>query len=535
MIPRVAKLGSGFHGAGQYYLNDVRKPDDHEQEERPAAGDYVLQDKGAQTANRVGFTATRNLPTTDPKKALRCMSWLAANAHNVRRSAVAAAAKAAGMNYQDYVAQANPYRGRQGSKPVYTLSIAWHPTKNRTPTKADMLQAADEVLKALGLQDRQALIVEHTDTKHPHVHLIVNRVSPINGKYASLGNDWLKLSWWAMHYERRTGFILCYERVFNWQQRHKERTAKAQRRQSDPHAKGRYVRHRDTPRRDHEWFKRHAHLPDDAIRAARKAAQEKEARSFAGKQAAALLKLDNTISATLGRELERLEEQRSAKQAALDASPLRGRGGGIRALFTRIVEALSPRRHRAKRDVAQLIRAEDDMRQRIDDRTAGARAQLGEMWTKLERRHAAERRRDERRIAERARRGRAEDTARRAKAQFAVRGDRDTGKAFSAANTIDGVSADHNKAIERESAEQSRADNVMERITRGFGGRTPGKSETLGKPAAEHSSTSESRRSSPAQSSADAERIAARVEELEREQRQRRKRRRPRGKSRRIT
>ena len=256
MIPRVAKLGSGFHGAGKYYLNDVRKPDGETQERRPAAGDYVLHDKGAQTAERVGFTATRNLPTTDPHKALRCMSWLAANAHNVRQAAVAAAAKAAGMRYKDYVAKANPFRGRQGTKPVYTLSLAWHPTKNRTPTKADMLQAADEVLKALGLQDRQALIVEHTDTQHPHIHLIVNRVSPINGKYASLSNDWLKLSWWAMHYERRTGFILCHERVFNWDQRHRQRQTKAERRQSDPKAKGQYVRHRDTPRGDHDWFKR---------------------------------------------------------------------------------------------------------------------------------------------------------------------------------------------------------------------------------------------------------------------------------------
>ncbi len=173
MIPRVAQLGTGFHGAGQYYLNDVRKRDTINDDTRPTAGDYLLHDKGGvQSTTRVGFTATRNLPTTDPKKALRCMSWLAANAQNVRQAAVAAAAKAAGQRYEDYVRNENPFRGRKGTKPVYTLSLAWHPSKDRTPTPSEMLQAADEVLKTLGLGDHQALIVQHTDTAHPHVHLI---------------------------------------------------------------------------------------------------------------------------------------------------------------------------------------------------------------------------------------------------------------------------------------------------------------------------------------------------------------------------
>lgn len=300
MIPRVAQLGTGFHGAGQYYLNDVRKGIDGANPARPTAGEYMLHDKnGVQTANRVGFTATRNLPTTDPKKALRCMSWLAANAQNVRQAAVAAAAKAAGMSYADFVRKENPYRGRKGQKPVYTLSLAWRPSKDKTPTPADMLRAADEVLHALGLEDRQALIVQHTDTKHPHAHLIVNRVSPINGKCASVSNDYLKLSWWAMQHEKRTGFVLCHERVFNWQKRHGERTSKEERRRTNPKAKGRYVRHKQTPRADHEWFKTHAHLSPDEIRKARAAKQRKESTAFALKQSAALLRYDQRLSRTV--------------------------------------------------------------------------------------------------------------------------------------------------------------------------------------------------------------------------------------------
>jgi hypothetical protein len=206
-----------------------------------------------------------------------------------------------------------------------------------------------------------------------------------------------------------------------------------------------------------------------------------------------------------------------------------------------MAEALSPRRHLAKRDVARLIRAEDDLKAQMDDRRSGARAKLGEMWTRLERRHAAERRRDEARIAERARRGRAEGTAQRAKTQFAVRGDRDSGQAFAAAKSVDNITADHDKAIDRETARQTRADNVLERMTRSLGGTPPDKSVALSDPAANTRSGSDEGRSDktrqpPASSSqSEAERIAARVEELEREQRQRRKRRRPRGKSRRLT
>ena len=53
MIPRVAKPGRSFKGAGAYYLHD----------------------KGHRsTDKRVLFTHTENLPTRDPEKALKCMA-----------------------------------------------------------------------------------------------------------------------------------------------------------------------------------------------------------------------------------------------------------------------------------------------------------------------------------------------------------------------------------------------------------------------------------------------------------------------------
>ena len=78
-----------------------------------------------------------------------------------------------------------------------------------------MGRAVTGSLQALGLEDRQALIVAHGDTEHPHVHVIVNRVNPENGKAAKLSGSRLRLSKWAEGYERSQGRIRCQHRVWN--------------------------------------------------------------------------------------------------------------------------------------------------------------------------------------------------------------------------------------------------------------------------------------------------------------------------------
>ena len=59
-------------------------------------------------------------------------------------------------------------------KPVYHLSLSWHPEDD--PTHAEMRAAAARVLRRLELQEHQALVVGHNDTDHAHVHMMVNRV-----------------------------------------------------------------------------------------------------------------------------------------------------------------------------------------------------------------------------------------------------------------------------------------------------------------------------------------------------------------------
>ena len=173
MVPKVAQQGRSFKGAAAYYLHD----------------------KKADTDERVAFTETVNLPTNDPRRAVAHMIDTATHANELK---AASGIKATGNKLKN---------------PVYSYSVAWHPTE--APTMAEQINAARETLKVLGLADRQALIVGHNDTAHPHVHVIVNRVCPETGMAAKHGNDFNALSRWAQDYEQRTGKVLCLDRVEN--------------------------------------------------------------------------------------------------------------------------------------------------------------------------------------------------------------------------------------------------------------------------------------------------------------------------------
>lgn len=172
MVPRVAKTGRSFKGAALYYLHDRK----------------------ANTSERVAFTETINLPTNDPRRGFAHMIDTATHAHELKT--------AAGMK-----------AGRKLEKPVYSYSLAWHPTE--APTKEQQLAAAHETLRELGLEKHQAIIVGHNDTDHRHLHVIVNRVDPETGKAKVMSKDKLKLSKWAQAYEQRHENVFCQVRVDN--------------------------------------------------------------------------------------------------------------------------------------------------------------------------------------------------------------------------------------------------------------------------------------------------------------------------------
>ncbi len=467
MIPRVASKGYGFAGAGLYYLSDKR-PDPGEQRGRPTPDAYMLSAKPGQLGARVGFTETRNLPTRDPHKALRCMQWLAAHATDVRLAAAAAAARAAGMSYQDYIRTHNPMRGRRGEKPVYTLSIAWHPTRNKVPTKAEMIAAGDEVLGRLGLADRQCLMVSHVDTAHPHLHLIVNRVSPLNGKFATLGNDYLKLSAWALDYERRTGHVLCVERMLNWEQRRGYRDAKSEARKTDTNAKGRYVRGKDTPRPDHEWWQKVKHLPDAEIRAARAKRQAKELTAFETRMAKGLVKLEARIARTVGVEHGALVRELAARKAAHERR-VAPAGRTMKAIMRRLADTVSGWRFRSQRRIKAMTKDIAALESRMGAMRGDLRSRYASEWTALERRHHAERQRDDLRIKARGGKEKGDAAIERARKAFNARGRSDTAGFFVRTGLAPSLAKAYRKAAKNRYAARLQGRTALARAIHGLG------------------------------------------------------------------
>ena len=179
MVPKINGLGRSFAGVAAYCLHDAPEPDD----------------RSPETSERVAWTDTRNLPTIRAERAARLMAATAKAAPDLKRLAGGAQG------------------GRKLAKPVLHYSLSW--ARDETPTRQEMSRAVDGSLEALGLEGHEALIVAHDDTRHPHVHVVANRVDPETGKAAKLGNSKLRLSRWAEGHEREQGRIRCERRVKN--------------------------------------------------------------------------------------------------------------------------------------------------------------------------------------------------------------------------------------------------------------------------------------------------------------------------------
>jgi hypothetical protein len=153
---------------------------------------YVLHDKGAATSSRVGFIDIRNLATDDADAAWREMMALCDAADDLKQRA------------------GGKMTGRKMTKPVYAFTLNWHEADR--PDAMHMQETALSALRALGMENLQAVIVEHTDRPHRHVHIIVNLIDPDTGKAVSLSNDGHKLDRWADDYEVAQGVIRSPDR-----------------------------------------------------------------------------------------------------------------------------------------------------------------------------------------------------------------------------------------------------------------------------------------------------------------------------------
>lgn len=92
----------------------------------------------------------------------------------------------------------------RATDPVYHISVSWNP--NDDPSKFDMLEVADRVLKELKLERNQTLIASHKDTGHPHVHMAINRVDPETFKAVDRWNDMRRVEEVLRQIEKEKGW-----------------------------------------------------------------------------------------------------------------------------------------------------------------------------------------------------------------------------------------------------------------------------------------------------------------------------------------
>lgn len=186
MIIRIEPLGRSFKGVGAYLTHDPNK---------------------AKTSERVAWTHTLNLASDLVGEAINEMYWTYRAADDLKREAGLRAG------------------GRSVEKPVKHFSLNWHPSEK--PAREEMIEAVQGFLRHMGWSDRQAILLAHNDRPHDHVHVILNTISPIDGRALDPGYEHNRASSWARAYEQERHRVLCEQRLKPYQQREPAPTREA--------------------------------------------------------------------------------------------------------------------------------------------------------------------------------------------------------------------------------------------------------------------------------------------------------------------
>jgi hypothetical protein len=172
MIIKLHKDGRSFAGVCKYLTHDANR---------------------AETTERVAWTHTLNLAHDDVASAVNEMLWTSRSADLLKREAGVSTG------------------GSKLERPVKHFSLSWpHGTE---PSKEHMIETARAYMAHMGWADRQAVLVAHNDTKHHHAHVVMNSVSPEDGRAVRSSNDWRRTEAFALQYERDRGQIHCEQRL----------------------------------------------------------------------------------------------------------------------------------------------------------------------------------------------------------------------------------------------------------------------------------------------------------------------------------
>lgn len=188
MNPIEIGQGKSFKGLARYLLHDARQEGE----------------LSCTTSERVGWVQSFNLDDASGDTAWRLMAATALSAGDLK--------EAAGIK-----------RGKTATNTVYHFAITFPQADNLSEDIER--RSVEGALKALGLDEYQALAVKHSDTEHQHVHVMVNLIHPENGMSAAskqqdgspspLSNSQRKLQSWAQRFERENGLEVTEGRLSN--------------------------------------------------------------------------------------------------------------------------------------------------------------------------------------------------------------------------------------------------------------------------------------------------------------------------------
>lgn len=174
MIIKIHRSGRSFAGVSRYLMHDVDK----------------------KSSERVAWTHTLNLTEDEHiPTAVHEMVWTYRAADALKRQAGVATG------------------GDKVQKPVKHFTLAWH--ESTRPTKEHMIETVRDYLKHMGWGDRQAILIAHRDKRHPHVHVVLNCISPEDGRTINTYQEYVRSEAFGLRYEREQDRIFCEQRLKN--------------------------------------------------------------------------------------------------------------------------------------------------------------------------------------------------------------------------------------------------------------------------------------------------------------------------------
>lgn len=72
--------------------------------------------------------------------------------------------------------------------PIRHFVLSWRKEEGSTP--AERMEAARYFAEKIGASNCPFVAVQHTDTEHPHVHIVISRIDILTGRMVRLGNGW---------------------------------------------------------------------------------------------------------------------------------------------------------------------------------------------------------------------------------------------------------------------------------------------------------------------------------------------------------